>query len=33
MKGNKLASGQRVTKGAGSFGKSKGVGAPRKKSY
>ena len=33
MKGGKLASGSRVTRGAGSFGKAKGVGAPRKRSY
>jgi hypothetical protein len=33
MKGNKLASGQKMTKGAGSFGKAKGIGAKRKKSY
>jgi hypothetical protein len=33
MKGGKVASGSRVTKGAGAFGKAKGIGAPRKRSY
>jgi hypothetical protein len=32
-KSTKVASGQKVTRGAGPFGKAKGVGAPRKKSY
>jgi hypothetical protein len=33
MKGNKPATGSRMTKGSGPFGKAKGIGAPRKRSY